>query len=220
MRQGVVHEGRFPPGAFSTDAPPLTARATQRNEAASSSDAPDATAQPEESQPTDAAQALRRFLRALMPPVAEQNDTPQDNGKAHPAPPSSNDAEPESPPNGAAESQDSEATEGARASTTGSENARADENTGASSGAAIDGEISPSYPALSRRLGEEGLVELKVRVLADGGVGEVRVLRHPGHQRLVDAAIEAVREADFTPAARGGAPTASWIEVPVRFTLE
>lgn len=95
-----------------------------------------------------------------------------------------------------------------------------EDDAGASKHAEIVGDISPRYPSLSRRRGEQGLVVLKVHVLPTGRVDDVRVLRDPGHRRLVDAAIKAVRSAKFTPAMRQGKPVASWLETPVRFVLQ
>jgi len=91
---------------------------------------------------------------------------------------------------------------------------------GASTSAEVAGELSPRYPAMSRRLGESGLVVLEVRVLTDGSAGAVRVVRDPGHRRLVEAAIEAVRAVAFSPATRGGEAVESWLETPVRFVLD
>jgi len=90
---------------------------------------------------------------------------------------------------------------------------------GATSKASPTGEIVPVYPALSRRMGEEGRVVLEVRVLPSGRVGEIRVRNNPGHPRLVESAKHAVRRATFTPAVRNGKPIPSWLVVPVRFVL-
>ena len=92
-------------------------------------------------------------------------------------------------------------------------------NPGATSEASPTGEIVPTYPALSRRMGEEGRVVLAVRVLASGRAGEIRVERDPGHPRLVKSAKRAVRHAAFTPATSGGEPVDFWLVVPVRFVL-
>jgi len=94
------------------------------------------------------------------------------------------------------------------------------DDAGAERRARIAGTVRPRYPPISRRLGEQGLVLLRAHVLADGRVGEIRVERHPGSRRLVDAALEAVRGAEFLPAQRNGRPVASWLDVPVRFVLE
>jgi len=91
---------------------------------------------------------------------------------------------------------------------------------GSTTAASATGEIAPTYPTLSRRRAEQGLVILDVEVLTSGRAGEIRILEHPGHRRLVDAAIDAVRAAAFTPAMRHGEPVTSWLETPVRFVLE
>ena len=57
----------------------------------------------------------------------------------------------------------------------------------------------PVYPEMSKRLQEEGAVELGVEVGNDGGLREVRVLRSSGCARLDEAAVLAVRGWTFTP---------------------
>lgn len=79
---------------------------------------------------------------------------------------------------------------------------------------------SPRYPAAARRAGEQGLVLLEVEVRADGSAGQVRVVKSPGHRRLVDAAIEAVKRARFKPATRDRQPIAQRVRIPYRFVLE
>ncbi len=76
---------------------------------------------------------------------------------------------------------------------------------------------SPRYPAASRRLGEEGLVVLRVEVLANGNAGDIEVIEHPGYDRLVRAAIETARKASYEPATRDGAAVAGYIRIPIRF---
>lgn len=77
----------------------------------------------------------------------------------------------------------------------------------------------PTYPAESRRLGEEGLVVLEVQVRADGTVGEVRVTSDPGYPRLTEAAIDAARRTEFTPATRDGRSVEGTVTIPFRFVL-
>ena len=57
----------------------------------------------------------------------------------------------------------------------------------------------PVYPEMSKRLQEEGAVELGVEVGNDGRLHEVRVLRSSGSARLDEAAVQAVRGWTFTP---------------------
>ena len=79
---------------------------------------------------------------------------------------------------------------------------------------------TPEYPPRSRRLGEEGVVLLEVEVLPDGRAGRVRILQAPPYPRLVDAATEAVRKAEFKPAMSQGVPVSALIEIPIRFRLD
>lgn len=78
----------------------------------------------------------------------------------------------------------------------------------------------PVYPALARRLGEQGRVMLRVQVRADGTPAEIEINRSSGSARLDRAALEAVRNWRFIPAQQGDAPVASSVLVPVSFTLE
>ncbi|MCX7673186.1 MAG: energy transducer TonB [Thiobacillaceae bacterium] len=78
---------------------------------------------------------------------------------------------------------------------------------------------APPYPALSRRLGEEGRVLLRVYVLPDGSAGQVQVRESSGHERLDRAALETVRRWRFVPARQGEEPVAAWVLVPIAFSL-
>jgi protein TonB len=78
----------------------------------------------------------------------------------------------------------------------------------------------PSYPMLSRRLGEEGRVVLRVLVNPGGGADEVQIRTSSGHERLDDAARETVRRWRFVPATRGEQPVAAWVLIPISFRLE
>ena len=51
----------------------------------------------------------------------------------------------------------------------------------------------PRYPAMARRLGQEGVVELRVALSATGTVTEVRVIQSSGWPGLDRAAVAAVR---------------------------
>lgn len=78
----------------------------------------------------------------------------------------------------------------------------------------------PVYPALARRMGEEGKVLLKVRVSAQGTALEVAVAISSGFARLDAAASEAVARWRFVPARRGDEPVDSSVVVPITFALE
>jgi protein TonB len=86
--------------------------------------------------------------------------------------------------------------------------------------ASFRGNRIPDYPQMSRRLGEQGAVVLRVMILTDGRAGEIQLLKSSGYARLDRAAIEAVREWRFVPALRGGRPVAAWYEWRWEFRLE
>lgn len=78
----------------------------------------------------------------------------------------------------------------------------------------------PAYPRLSRRLREEGEVELRVRVSPAGQAVAVELARSSGSGRLDEAALQAVRSWRFEPARRGEQPVEAWVRVPIVFRLE
>ncbi len=78
----------------------------------------------------------------------------------------------------------------------------------------------PPYPMLARRLGAQGVVLLRVYVREDGSVANVELARSSGFSMLDESATRTVRESwRFVPARIDDAPTASWVEVPIRFVL-
>lgn len=86
--------------------------------------------------------------------------------------------------------------------------------------ASYRGNAKPSYPMASRRLKEEGTVHLRLFVNADGTVGEVKLARSSGFERLDQAAMQTVRKWKLIPARRGSEPFATWYELPLTFNLE
>lgn len=77
----------------------------------------------------------------------------------------------------------------------------------------------PSYPGLSKRNGEQGTVQLRVFVNADGSVGKLELKRSSGHPRLDQSAMSAVQAWRFVPARQGSQAVAAWVVVPIHFTL-
>lgn len=78
---------------------------------------------------------------------------------------------------------------------------------------------APTYPAASRKLHEEGVVLLEILVKADGSLGEMRLKKSSGYNRLDDSAMRAVKNWHFLPAKRGGEPIDFWYELPIEFSL-
>lgn len=79
---------------------------------------------------------------------------------------------------------------------------------------------APVYPRASRRLGESGLVVVRVFVDADGMPRQVQIAQSSGFVRLDEAALEGVRRARFKPPTENGRPTAGWARIPIPFELE
>jgi protein TonB len=77
--------------------------------------------------------------------------------------------------------------------------------------------VNPIYPEDALAAKVQGVVILEVRVEADGTVGDAEVLR--SIPMLDDAALEAVRQWEFTPTLMNGAPVPVMMTVTVNFTL-
>jgi protein TonB len=78
---------------------------------------------------------------------------------------------------------------------------------------------APAYPALSRRMGEEGKVVLRVFVEPTGRPGQVEVKTGSGSPRLDQAAQEAVWRWKFVSARQGDEAIGAWVLVPIVFNL-
>lgn len=78
----------------------------------------------------------------------------------------------------------------------------------------------PNYPPLSRRLGEEGKVLLKVRVSPAGQALAVDIEKSSNFERLDEAARQAVVRWRFVPARRGDDNVEASVIVPLVFRLE
>ena len=78
---------------------------------------------------------------------------------------------------------------------------------------------APQYPPISRRLGEQGRVLVRVHVDPAGRAVRVELDQSSRHPRLDGAALEAVRHWRFLPARRGEQPVSAWVLVPVVFSL-
>lgn len=77
----------------------------------------------------------------------------------------------------------------------------------------------PAYPSLSRRMGEEGRVMLRVFVNEQGAADRVELRTSSGHVRLDEVALDTVRRWKFVPARRGNEPIGAWVVVPISFNL-
>lgn len=79
---------------------------------------------------------------------------------------------------------------------------------------------APAYPAISKRMGEQGKVVLRVLIGADGLPQKVELQQSSGYDRLDRQAQEAVLRWRFVPGKRNGVPETMWNLVPINFVLE
>ncbi|NWF48839.1 energy transducer TonB [Hydrogenophaga sp. D2P1] len=78
----------------------------------------------------------------------------------------------------------------------------------------------PPYPKLSSRLGETGVVVLRVRVEIDGTPSQVQILESSGYDRLDQAALTTVKNLwRFVPGTKDGTPIPSWVVQQLRFEI-
>ncbi|EIJ48911.1 TonB protein [Herbaspirillum sp. GW103] len=63
---------------------------------------------------------------------------------------------------------------------------------------------NPTYPSVSRRMGEEGVVEFRVTVNTSGRAEKVEITKSSGYSRLDDAARNAIMRAVFKPYIENG----------------
>jgi protein TonB len=79
---------------------------------------------------------------------------------------------------------------------------------------------APAYPALARRMREQGRVLIRVLVSADGMPERIELKTSSGFPRLDQSALETIRNWKFVPARQGEQKVAAWVVVPIAFTLD
>jgi periplasmic protein TonB len=89
-----------------------------------------------------------------------------------------------------------------------------------SSSAAYLNNPKPAYPPISKHMGEQGRVMVRVFINADGNPGEVRLHKSSGYDRLDQIAIDTVKRWRFVPGKRGGVAEGMWFNVPIDFVLD
>jgi protein TonB len=77
--------------------------------------------------------------------------------------------------------------------------------------------VNPIYPAAAREKKITGVVILEARIEADGRILEARVLR--SIPELDEAALEAVKQWEFTPTLINGVPTPVMMTTTIQFSL-
>lgn len=78
----------------------------------------------------------------------------------------------------------------------------------------------PPYPPISKRLGEQGKVIVRVLIGADGLPQKAELKLSSGFDRLDHVAMETVLKWRYVPGKRGGVAEAMWFNVPINFVLE
>lgn len=79
---------------------------------------------------------------------------------------------------------------------------------------------APLYPRVSKRMGEEGTVVVRVLITPEGRAEKAEVRTSSGFARLDDTALSTVQRWRFVPGKRHGVPEAMWFNVPIRFVLD
>jgi protein TonB len=78
----------------------------------------------------------------------------------------------------------------------------------------------PPYPAMSKRLGEQGKVVLRVLIGLDGTAQKAEIKQSSGFDRLDQSALATVLRWRYVPGKRAGVAEAMWFNVPINFVLE
>lgn len=76
------------------------------------------------------------------------------------------------------------------------------------------------YPPQSRRLGEEGVTQVRLYVLADGSIGDVQVVKSSGFPRLDEQAVKKLKRWRVNPGTEDGKPVPMWMELNVKWQIE
>lgn len=78
----------------------------------------------------------------------------------------------------------------------------------------------PPYPRLSRQNEEQGVVELRIFVKADGTAGTVEVISSSSYPLLDESARSTVQTWRFNPATVDGKPVGEWYRLSIPFKLQ
>ena len=79
---------------------------------------------------------------------------------------------------------------------------------------------APPYPRISKRMGEQGTVTIRVFINTAGRAEQAEIRHSSGYTRLDESALATVKSWRFVPGQRNGVPEAMWFNVPIRFVLD
>ncbi|PTQ90455.1 energy transducer TonB [Agitococcus lubricus] len=77
----------------------------------------------------------------------------------------------------------------------------------------------PSYPSFARRLQQQGIVKLRVKVSEQGLAEAIELAESSGFKLLDESAQKTVKLWRFVPAKRGTEAISAWVIVPIHFQL-
>ncbi len=84
-----------------------------------------------------------------------------------------------------------------------------------------DSVVQPIYPETARKSHKDGMVIVKVVVLEDGMVDQLKIMQEdPKQFGFGDAAMEAIRQWRYEPALKAGKPVAVYMMIHVDFKLD
>ena len=78
----------------------------------------------------------------------------------------------------------------------------------------------PPYPLVSRRMGEQGAVDLRLCLTYQGQIESVSVIKSSGYKRLDSSALETVKTWKFSPIEMVEASSSDCYRLPIHFKLE
>ncbi len=78
----------------------------------------------------------------------------------------------------------------------------------------------PPYPLASRRMGEQGAVDLQLCLSQQGHVESVSVMKSSGYWRLDQSAVETIKTWKFSALETVTAPLSDCYRLPIHFRLE
>lgn len=77
----------------------------------------------------------------------------------------------------------------------------------------------PAYPAVSKRLGEQGKVVIRTFIGVDGTAQQAQIKQSSGFDRLDQAALATALKWRYAPGKRAGVAEAMWFDVPFNWVL-
>ena len=78
----------------------------------------------------------------------------------------------------------------------------------------------PPYPAISKRMGEQGRVVVRAFIDVNGSASQASITSSSGYERLDQVALKTVLQWRYVPGKRAGIPESMWFNVPLNFVLE